>query len=75
MAFVFLRNNSDLVNMMFVDPCIIVQFIQKKTQQDATVYQNLLFHVYMKPDSVQQPHVQQSSTYAKPEAARAVLRS
>jgi len=34
---------------MFVDPCIIVQFIKKKIQQDATVYQNvLLFHIYMK---------------------------
>jgi len=27
------------------------------------------------PDSVQQPHVQQPSTYAKPEAASAVLGS
>jgi hypothetical protein len=25
-----------------VDPCIIVQFIKKKIQQDATVYQNLI---------------------------------
>jgi hypothetical protein len=33
---------------MFVNPCIIVQFIQKKVQRDATVYQNLLFHIYMK---------------------------
>jgi len=32
---------------MFVDPCIIVQFTQKM-QQDATVYKNLLFHIYMK---------------------------
>jgi len=29
-----------------MDPCIIVQFI-KKIQQDATMYQNLLFHIYM----------------------------
>jgi hypothetical protein len=27
---------------MFVDPCIIVQFLQRKTQQDATVYQNFI---------------------------------
>jgi len=27
---------------MFVDPCIAVQFLQWKTQQDATVYQNFI---------------------------------
>jgi hypothetical protein len=75
MDFVFLRKNSDLVNLMLVDPCIIAQFIQKKAKQDATVYENLLFHIYMKHDSVQQPHVQQPSTYAKPETASAVLGS
>jgi len=56
----------------------------RKIQQDATVYQNLLFRIYMKlsvyseytlPDSIQQPHVQQPPTYAKPEAASAVLGS
>jgi len=26
-----------------MDPCIIVQFLQRKTQQDATVYQILVF--------------------------------
>jgi hypothetical protein len=31
--------------------------------------------LYTRPDSVQQPHVQQPSTYAKPEAASAVLGS
>jgi hypothetical protein len=46
----------------------------------------ILFHIYMKlnmqnapshtlPDSAQQLHVQQPSTYAKPEAASAVLGS
>jgi len=30
-----------ILNLMFVDPCIIVQFI-KKIQQDATVYQNFI---------------------------------
>jgi len=29
------------VNLMFMDPCIIVQFI-KKIQQDATMYQNFI---------------------------------
>jgi hypothetical protein len=27
---------------MFVDPCITVQFLQRKSQQDATVYQNFI---------------------------------
>jgi len=31
-----------VVNFMFMDPCIIVQFLQRKTQQDATVYQNFI---------------------------------
>jgi hypothetical protein len=35
--------------------------------------QSLLFHIYAV--SVQQPHVQQPSTYKKPEAASAVLGS
>jgi hypothetical protein len=79
---------------MFVDTCIIVQLTQQKIQQDATDYQNLLFHIYIKlnmfrathrPSSgrvervvagrVQQLHVQQPYTYAKPEAASAVLGS
>jgi hypothetical protein len=30
------------LNLMFVDPCIIVQFLQRKPQQDATVYQNFI---------------------------------
>jgi hypothetical protein len=25
-----------------MDPCIIVQFLERKTQQDATVYQNFV---------------------------------
>ena len=102
---------------MFVEPCIIVQFIQRKTQQDATLYQNfiipylyevqhvsgdtppiirslklhkqhLVLHMWkvvgravagrcqrMLPDNIQQRHVLQPSTYAKPEAACAVLGS
>ena len=31
-----------LINLMFVDPCIIEQFLQWKVQQDATVYQNVI---------------------------------
>jgi len=38
-----------------------------KTQQCTKI----LFHIYL--DAVQQLHVQQPSTYAKPEAAIAVL--
>jgi len=103
-------------NLMFVAPCIIVQFV-KKIQQDATVYQNFYYSIfiwsstcfgrhtarhqepktalaasgfpYVKvcrtcswwtlsgtvPDNVHQLHVQQLSTYEKPEAASAVLGS
>jgi len=42
----------------------------RKTQQDATVYQKHTVH-----DNVQQLHVRQPSMYAKPEAASAVLGS
>ena len=30
-----------VINLMFMDPCIIVQFV-KKIQQDATMYQNVI---------------------------------
>ena len=60
---------------MFVGPCIIAQF-QKKIQQDATMYQNFYYSIfYSVPDNVHQLHVQQPSTYEKPEAASAVLGS
>jgi hypothetical protein len=65
-----------------------LDYSYRKIQQDATVYQNLLFHIYMKlnmfratrrcqalPDSIQQLHVQQPSIYAKREAANVVLGS
>ena len=35
------EKNTRPVNLMIVDPCIIVQFIQK-IQQDATTYQNFI---------------------------------
>ena len=34
-------------NLIFVDPCIIVNSY-RNSQQDAPFYQNVLFHVYMK---------------------------
>jgi len=40
---------------MFVDPRIIVQFIQK-IQQNAIVCQNLLFHIYMKLNMFRAAH-------------------
>jgi hypothetical protein len=93
---------------MIVEPCIIVQFIKKKIQQDAAMYQKLIipylyeaqhvlgdappvimspklhwqplvFHTWKVvrhstvPDNVHHLHVQQPSTYEKPEAASAVL--
>jgi hypothetical protein len=54
-----IRNDDcETVNLMFVDPCIIVQFR----------------HTCV-PDNVHQLHVQQPSTYKKPEATSAVLGS
>jgi hypothetical protein len=38
------------INLTFMDLCIIVQFV-KKIQQDATVYQILLFHIHTKLDA------------------------
>jgi hypothetical protein len=35
-------DTATVVNLMFVDPCIIVQSI-RKIQQDATMYQNFIF--------------------------------
>jgi len=35
-----------LFTLMFVDPCIIVQFLQRKPQQDATVYQNFIIRCF-----------------------------
>ena len=65
---------------MFVGPYIIAQFTPKnkkikksnKMQQCINI---LLFHIYMKLNNVHQLHVQQASTYEKPEAASAVLGS
>jgi len=60
----------------------------KKIQQAATMYQNFTIphlyeaqhvsgdtHTQAQPENVHQPHVQQPSTYEKPEAANAVLGS
>jgi len=38
--------------LMFVDPCIIVQFIKKKFQQDATMYQNFIIPYLYKAQHV-----------------------
>ena len=40
---------------MFLDPCIAVKF-KREIQQDATVYQNLLFHIYMKLNMFRATH-------------------
>ena len=45
------------------------------TWQDPATTRPTTFHSYTLPDNVQQLHVQQPSTYAKPEAASAVLGS
>ena len=37
------KNKNDMYgNLVLVDPCIMVQFLQWKPQQDATVYQNFI---------------------------------
>jgi len=70
-----------------MDPCIIVQFIQKDPTRCNSVSKFIILYLYVAqpvgpvvagrcrtlPDSVQQPQVQQPSTYAKPEGASAVL--
>jgi len=38
----FNEHFNTFINLMFVDPCNIVQFLQRKTQQDATVYQTFI---------------------------------
>jgi len=53
---------------MFMDPCIIVQFIKKNPTRCNNVSKCV-------PDNVHQLHVQQPYTYKKPEAAIAVLGS
>jgi len=35
------------INLTFVDPSIIVQFLQRKIQQDATVYQNFIIPFFL----------------------------
>jgi hypothetical protein len=53
----YLKNctNIYIINLVFVGPCIIVNSY-RNNQQDATVYQNLLFHVYMKLNVFQATH-------------------
>jgi len=68
---------------MFMDLCIIVQFLQRKSQQDATVYQNFIIpllneahHVSGDTAHHQEPKTAQAASgFAKPEAACAVLGS
>jgi len=107
------KHSVDIIiyaNLTFVDPCIIVQFIQKNPTRRNSVpkfiipylyeaqhvsgdtppiirslklsWQPLVLHTWKVvgrcqalPNSVQTPHVQQPSMYAKPEAASAVLGS
>ena len=33
-------------DLMYVDPCIIVQFLQSKIQQDAIVYENFYYSLF-----------------------------
>jgi len=59
------------INLMFVDPCTIVQFTKKNPTRCNSVSE----FYYTVPDNVHQLHVQQPTTYEKPEVASAVLGS
>jgi len=41
---------------MFVDPCIIVQFIKKKSNKMQQCIKILLFHIYMKLNMFRATH-------------------
>jgi len=52
----FLRKrNVMLLVFIFINKYIAVEFI-KNIQQDATMYQNLLFHIYMKHNMFRATH-------------------
>ena len=57
--------------LIFMDPCIIVQFTKKNPTRCNSVSE----FYYTVPDNVHQLHVQQPTTYEKPEVASAVLGS
>ena len=44
-------SNTNTVNLIFMDPCIVV-WISRNNQQDATLYHNLLFHLSLKVQHV-----------------------
>jgi len=47
--------NVKWINPMFVDPCIIVQFIKKSNKMQQCI-EILLFHIYMKPNTFRATH-------------------
>jgi hypothetical protein len=81
--------NINVMNLLKVTQNISNPPLTPQKKQDATVYQNFISYlcevqhvsgdkppiIRSLPDSVQQLHVQQTSTYAKPEVASAVLGS
>jgi len=74
-----------LFRTLFLDRSDLANKFQTLSQRKSNKIQQcikILFHIYMKlnmfhrvPDNVHKLHVQQPSTYAKPEAASAVLGS
>jgi len=43
-------------NLMFLDPCIIVQFIKKNSTRCNSVSKFLLFHIYMNVNMFRETH-------------------
>jgi hypothetical protein len=67
-----INRNRSPINLMFMDPWIIVQFIKKNPTRCNNVSKFLLFHFYLLVGG-HYPPTTQPSTYEKPEAASAVL--
>jgi hypothetical protein len=42
----FYYSEFSYIIWMFVDPCIIVQLLEQKTQQDATVFKNFIISYF-----------------------------
>ena len=81
-----------MLNLMYVDPCIIVQLVKKNRTRCDSISEFIIPYLYEAQhvsgntppiirslhtlsDSAQQLHIQQPSTHAKAEGARAVLGS
>ena len=60
---------TSVMFLMFVDPCIIVQFLQWKIQQDATVYQNFIIPYFKWSSTRFGRHTAHHQEHKTPQAA------